>query len=153
VRCKWPKNVAYICSPHREGTREQDIWTTQPRGPFSLISSVDGKPFTDKGMLGKWSLVYFGFTNCPDICSAELDKVGGVMDTIGAFFLGQCFSANYSEMHSSKHGPVFQPLFISVDPDTPSQVKQYLLELHPSCKIHLRCISPRRPTQALNGAT
>ncbi|KAF8728332.1 hypothetical protein AX14_006775 [Amanita brunnescens Koide BX004] len=86
-------------------------------GPFSLTSSVDGKPFTDKDMLGKWSLVYFGFTNCPDICPAELDKVSGVMDRV-----------------VRKHGPIFQPIFISVDParDTPSQVKQYLQEFHPS---------------------
>jgi protein SCO1/2 len=48
---------------------------------------VNGKPFSDKDMLGKWNLVYFGFTNCPDICPAELDKVGVVMDSIGVSFL------------------------------------------------------------------
>jgi protein SCO1/2 len=58
-------------------------------GPFTLASSEDGKPFTDKDMLGKWSFVYFGFTNCLDICPAELDKVTGVMDRVGAFFLLQ----------------------------------------------------------------
>ncbi|KAK2462359.1 hypothetical protein APHAL10511_005665 [Amanita phalloides] len=86
-------------------------------GPFSLTSSLDGKPFTDKDMLGKWSLVYFGFTNCPDICPAELDKVGGVVDKV-----------------VRDHGPIFLPIFISVDParDTPSQVKRYLQEFHPS---------------------
>ena len=88
-------------------------------------------------MLGKWSLVYFGFTNCPDICPAELDKVGGVMDAIGAFCLlaSNSFSLpTAARCTVQKHGPVFRPLFISVDParDTPSQVKQYLQEFHPS---------------------
>lgn len=50
-------------------------------GPFSLMTH-DGKPFTQDDMLGKWSLVYFGFTNCPDICPAELDKVTAVLNNI-----------------------------------------------------------------------
>ena len=50
-------------------------------GPFSL-STHDNKPFTQENLLGKWSLVYFGFTNCPDICPAELDKVTTVLDNI-----------------------------------------------------------------------
>ena len=50
-------------------------------GPFSL-STHDSKPFTQENLLGKWSLVYFGFTNCPDICPAELDKVTTVLNNI-----------------------------------------------------------------------
>jgi protein SCO1/2 len=85
-------------------------------GPFTL-ADANGKPFSDKDMLGKWNLVYFGFTNCPDICPAELDKVGVVMDSI-----------------VKNHGSIFQPIFISVDParDTPSRIKRYLEDFHPS---------------------
>ena len=50
-------------------------------GPFSL-STHDRKPFTQENLLRKWSLVYFGFTNCPDICPAELDKVTTVLSSI-----------------------------------------------------------------------
>ena len=53
-------------------------------GPFSL-STHDGKTFTEKDLLGKWNLVYFGFTNCPDICPDELDKMTSVVETLGAF--------------------------------------------------------------------
>jgi SCO1/SenC len=54
-------------------------------GPFSL-STHDSKPFTQENLLGKWSLVYFGFTNCPDICPAELDKVTTVLNNIRTCF-------------------------------------------------------------------
>lgn len=41
------------------------------------------KPFTEKDLLGKWNFVYFGFTNCPDICPAELDKLTAVVTELG----------------------------------------------------------------------
>ncbi|PPR04004.1 hypothetical protein CVT24_010497 [Panaeolus cyanescens] len=85
-------------------------------GPFSLTTH-DGKPFTENDLLGKWSLVYFGFTNCPDICPAELDKITAVLEKI-----------------QKEHGDIFLPVFISVDParDTPSRIAQYLEDFHPS---------------------
>ncbi|PFH49134.1 hypothetical protein AMATHDRAFT_195373 [Amanita thiersii Skay4041] len=85
-------------------------------GPFTL-TAANGSPFTHENLLGKWSLVYFGFTNCPDICPAELDKVTTVMDKI-----------------VQTHGQIFLPIFISVDParDTPAKMKKYLEEFHPS---------------------
>ncbi|OBW63534.1 MAG: FAD/NAD(P)-binding domain-containing protein [Aureobasidium pullulans] len=39
-------------------------------GPFQLIDQ-DRKPFTEQNLKGKYSLVYFGFTHCPDICPEE----------------------------------------------------------------------------------
>jgi len=87
----------------------------QVGGPFSLTTQ-DNKPFTQDGLLGKWSLVYFGFTNCPDICPEELDKMGEAVSVL-----------------EKEHGTTIQPLFISVDPprDTPAQIKTYLSEFHP----------------------
>jgi len=84
-------------------------------GPFTLTTHFN-KPFSELDLLGKWNLIYFGFTNCPDICPAELDKIGVVVDAL-----------------EKEHGQIFQPLFISVDParDTLQQVTLYLQDFHP----------------------
>ena len=44
----------------------------------------NNRPFTDKDLHGKHSLLYFGFTNCPDICPDELVKLAGAIDDVGA---------------------------------------------------------------------
>lgn len=103
-------------------------------GPFTL-STQDGETFTEKNLRGKWSLVYFGFTNCPDICPQELDKMTTVLDVIGAprilFALDMSLTGQMTE---NEHGTIFQPVFISVDParDTPSRIGKYLKDFHSS---------------------
>ncbi|KAI0029386.1 SCO1/SenC-domain-containing protein [Vararia minispora EC-137] len=84
-------------------------------GPFELTTH-DGRPFSDKDLLGKWSLIYFGFTNCPDICPEELDKMTEAVDILDKEF-----------------GPLVQPIFITVDParDTPAQLARYVADFHP----------------------
>ncbi|MBN06367.1 MAG: SCO family protein [Rhodospirillaceae bacterium] len=78
-------------------------------GRFTLISQ-DGRPVTDADFRGKNTLVFFGFTNCPDVCPLTLNNISRAMVLLGA-------DANK-----------IQPLFISVDPlrDTPNVLRKYL---------------------------
>ncbi|WVQ73699.1 hypothetical protein IAR50_003279 [Cryptococcus sp. DSM 104548] len=85
-------------------------------GPFQL-TTADGVPFTEQDLRGRWSLIYFGFTHCPDICPEELDKMGDAVDMVDK---------------ATGKGDVL-PVFITVDParDTLPQVKKYIKEFHP----------------------
>ena len=91
-------------------------------------------PFTEKDLLGKWSLIYFGFTNCPDICPEELDKMSGAVSVLGAFEIFLAFRlGSLTRSAEKQYGTTIQPVFISVDPprDTPARVATYLSEFHP----------------------
>lgn len=83
-------------------------------GPFSLID-FNGNPFTEKDLLGKFSIIYFGFSHCPDICPDELDKLGAWLTEL------------------KKRDINLQPVFITCDParDPPEVLKEYLSEFHP----------------------
>jgi cytochrome oxidase Cu insertion factor (SCO1/SenC/PrrC family) len=83
-------------------------------GEWSLIESKTGKPFTDKDLHGKWSLLYFGFTYCPDVCPQEMEKAVKVLEIL--------------KKSQNKSVPEIQPIFITVDPrrDTCSQLNSYL---------------------------
>eukprot|EP00116_Pleurobrachia_bachei_P008318 sb/3468580/ len=85
-------------------------------GPFVLVDT-EGNKVSDKDFLGKWLLIYFGFTFCPDICPEELDKITETVNIID----------------NLPNAPKIQPIFISVDPkrDTPDLIKTYLEDFHP----------------------
>lgn len=88
-------------------------------GNFSLVDH-HGQPFTQENLKNdhkKFSIVYFGFTHCPDVCPDELDKLGEMLEEL-----------------KNKDGIEMQPLFITCDParDTPEVVQQYLSDFDPS---------------------
>lgn len=83
-------------------------------GPFTLVNG-DGQTVTDKEVLTKPSLVYFGYTFCPDVCPMDSARNSEAVDLLEA------------------QGLDVQPVFISVDPkrDTPEVVKDFAANLHP----------------------
>ncbi|HVY15532.1 MAG TPA: SCO family protein [Rhodopila sp.] len=83
-------------------------------GPFTLQDGA-GKTVTDKTFRGKYMLVYFGYTHCPDVCPTTLNAVADALDKLGA------------------KAKKIVPLFITVDPerDTASVVKQYAAAFGP----------------------
>lgn len=84
-------------------------------GAFDLIDQ-NGKTVTDQDLKGRYSLMYFGFTHCPDICPEELDKMATMFDLVE------------KERPGALNG-----VFITCDParDTPKEMKEYLNEFHP----------------------
>lgn len=81
--------------------------------PFELTDH-NGNKFTEQDLLGKFSLIYFGFSHCPDICPDELDKLG--------VWLNELEASNIK----------VQPIFITCDParDSPQVLKDYLTDFH-----------------------
>eukprot|EP01084_Bolivina_argentea_P251040 420875_1 len=80
-------------------------------GPWTLVDQ-NGIPRTDKSYYGKVILLYFGFAHCPDICPAELVKVGNIIKRM-------------DEKHPNL--PQIHPVFITVDPerDSIAQLRYY----------------------------
>jgi cytochrome oxidase Cu insertion factor (SCO1/SenC/PrrC family) len=83
-------------------------------GPFALTNQ-DGKRMTEQDFRGKYMLVAFGYTSCPDVCPAELQTMANAMDTLG-----------------SKADKV-NPVFITIDPerDTAEQMRSYVKNFSP----------------------
>ena len=52
-------------------------------GPFRLVAH-NGKVITDATLRGKPFLVFFGFTNCPDVCPTTMNKLTGRFESLGA---------------------------------------------------------------------
>ena len=84
-------------------------------GPMELVSSA-GETVTEKAFEGKYALIFFGYSFCPDVCPTGLQNIASALDRLG----------NKSEK--------VVPIFISVDPDrdTPSQLSEYVKLFHPS---------------------
>jgi len=78
-------------------------------GPFTLVDQ-NGNTVTDRDFRGKYMLIFFGFTHCPDICPAELHVMSAALDALGP-----------------KADDVV-PIFVTLDPgrDTPEAVGAYV---------------------------
>jgi protein SCO1 len=83
-------------------------------GHFAL-STVDGDRVTDETFRGKWLLVYFGYTFCPDVCPTTLSAMAQALQKLGPL------------------ADKVQPVFITVDPerDTPKIVGEYVKDFDP----------------------
>jgi protein SCO1/2 len=83
-------------------------------GPFTLTDHT-GKRVTDQDFRGKFVLMFFGFTNCPDVCPTALQVMAAALDKLG------------------RNAERITPVLVSVDPehDTPSVLAAYVASFHP----------------------
>lgn len=84
--------------------------------PEFRLEDAAGRPVTNEDFRGRYQLVFFGFTNCPDVCPTTLSEVAQVMDDLGP------------------EADQVQPLFISVDPerDAGAELAEFTSAFHPS---------------------
>ncbi|EGD73325.1 SCO1 protein [Salpingoeca rosetta] len=114
--------VYYFQSARQQAEQERLKRTTKAAGrpalggPYELVDTKGNKA-TNEDFLGKWHLLYFGFTFCPDVCPEELEKMAEIVDAID----------------KKKGKDSITPIFISVDPDrdTPDKVAAYVKQFHP----------------------
>jgi len=85
-------------------------------GPFTLIDG-DGKTITDSAFRGKWMVVYFGYTHCPDACPTALNAIVTAIATL-----------------PPAQRALTQPIFITIDPDRDSGrvLKDYVTAFDPN---------------------
>ena len=97
------------------GDRVQSSGKALVGGPFTLVDP-SGKTVTDQNFRGRYMLIFFGYTHCPDICPAELQVMAAALDQLGP-----------------KAAKVV-PIFITLDPerDTPEAVGAYVKNFGPN---------------------
>ncbi len=98
----------------------ESVILSEPRTlePFTLVDH-DGKPLTNEQLKGHWTMLFFGYTHCPDICPTTLAVLKGVAQKLDS---------------DPKLAASTRVLFVSVDPkrDTPEQLKQYITYFNPA---------------------
>ena len=95
------------CAPRAASSAQAQ--GAEPGGPFALVNQ-DGRAVDQSVLKGKWSVVFFGYTFCPDFCPTTLTTLGKAMDELGP-------KASNTQV-----------VFITIDParDTPAAMKTYI---------------------------
>ncbi|KQT35062.1 electron transporter [Sphingomonas sp. Leaf412] len=87
-------------------------------GPIALIDQ-NGRAFGDAQLAGKYRIVYFGYTFCPDVCPVDVQNISAAMKVL--------------EQRDAALAARIVPVFITVDParDTPAVLRQFAGNFHP----------------------
>lgn len=87
-------------------------------GAFALVDQ-NGRPVTDRSFAGRYRIMYFGYTFCPDVCPVDVQVIGAAMRKLDS--AAPALAARVV------------PIFVTVDParDTPAVVKSFVAAFHP----------------------
>lgn len=110
--------LAACNSPRNDAASQGSLAGAAIGGPFTLTDQ-DGKRVSWDDYRGRYRILYFGYTYCPDVCPLDLQKL------MAGFRL--------FEKRDPARAAKVQPIFISVDPkrDTPPVLKNYVAAFHP----------------------
>jgi len=110
--------AATLSACHRAPAERPPLEGAAIGGGFTLTDE-DGKPFSSDALKGKYRILYFGYTFCPDACPTDMAVLGKAMRQLDA--KNPALSAK------------IQPLFVTVDParDTPAVLKQFTAAFYP----------------------
>ncbi|SEF96899.1 protein SCO1/2 [Alcanivorax sp. DSM 26293] len=94
------------------GKQESDLPVNTRLGGEFTLTDQNGEPFSQAALNGKVTILFFGYTHCPDICPAVLARVAQV----------------YRQLQEAGEADQVQPVFITFDPerDTAAYLKEYL---------------------------
>jgi len=83
-------------------------------GPFTLVNG-DGQTVTSDEVITQPTLIYFGYTFCPDVCPLDVDRNAAAVEIL------------------EERGKMVTPVFITIDParDTPEVVRDFAQAMHP----------------------
>ena len=87
-------------------------------GAFTLTDQ-NGKTVTEQAFAGKYRIMYFGYTFCPDVCPTDVQAIGAAVKKL--------------ETSDPALAAKIVPVFVTVDParDTPAVLKQFVSAFHP----------------------
>ena len=111
--------LSWILADRRAIELEDGIWFGEQSRPLPEFELVDhhNRPFTRQRFEGKWNLLFFGYTHCPDICPTSLQTLGATLRAID----------------DADVASAVRVYFVSVDPkrDTPERLAGYVTYFDP----------------------
>lgn len=111
----WSASLLVACQPNTPGFTAIDITGADYAKDFALTDH-NGQPRTLKDFQGKVVMMFFGYTQCPDVCPTSMVEIAEIKKLLG------------------KDGERIQGLFVTVDPerDKPEMLKEYMVNFDPT---------------------
>ncbi|MEG3163721.1 SCO family protein [Sphingomonas sp. PB2P19] len=106
------------CSPAPVAPARPPLEGARIGGPFTLTDQT-GRTVTQRDFAGKYRIMYFGYTFCPDVCPTDVQAIGAALKSL--------------EASDPAIAAEIVPIFVTVDPvrDTPAVLKSFVSAFHP----------------------
>ncbi|OWK30292.1 SCO family protein [Sphingomonas dokdonensis] len=106
------------CSPDQQPPAQPPLEGARIGGAFTLTDQ-DGKRVSDTAFAGKYRIMYFGYTFCPDVCPVDVQNLAAGLKLL--------------EKSDPALAQRVVPIFVTIDPerDTPAVLKQFVGAFHP----------------------